>query len=318
MHLRTTLLTIAAGLTACEPSAGPFTQDLPEGALLQTNSEFVIFGLRTTGEADFRDVVLVNGGSAKVELHDIRIEGRDEEAFEIESVIPDFPNEREIPPREAAGIRVQFTSQGRNVNVASLTIESNAANANVLEIELVGPGANDPVPAEPDLHVFRGVEAIKQRPGYAVPVALARYFNLGGDTLEVSGYELTDAVGFQLLPGTPIPSIACAPDGVCLPDAGGAVGCCELACRGSCNGGSWDGQVCEGPCPGNTVGDPNVECSEMTCDPVRLVSGTYQMVPVAFANPSGSGPYDLDIIVSSNDPDQPRRLINIVGDLSAQ
>jgi hypothetical protein len=291
---------LAIGVAACDPSPGPFTEDLPKGAYLYTETETVVFPLRVAGETHVRDVVFVNGGLQKVRLRDVRLE-QSGAAFEVLSTVPRFPDVREIEPRGALGVRVQFESPGRGVVMATLVVESDAANNQAMEIELVGLGADEPLPAVPDIARFESNVEITERSGFDVPVALARFANLGGETLELTQYTLDDTVGFRILPGTPIPSVSCDPAGACDPPAGAAQGCCDLACRGTCNGGLWDGQACSSPCPGLKLGDPEVECLDLTCAPVRAVSGGYVVVPLGFADPNGAGAYGFSLTVHSND-----------------
>lgn len=305
-------LVAVVGLTGCDPSPGPLTSDLPNEPLLQPGTRTVVFALSATDDSDIIDVTFVNGGQRKVELRAIRVEdsaGR----FQIESIVPDFPREKLVEPRGALGVRVRFTSAGRGVTLGKLVVESNAGNGGVQEIELVGPGADDPIPSAPDIAAFETQVSVESRPGYDVPVALARYFNLGGQALTVREYRLRDLTQLTILPGTPVPNLPCEPAGECGPVSDVGQGCCDLACRGICDGGAWDGQTCSGPCPGLLVGDPEVECLDMRCEPVRVVGGDYRVVPIGFADEATSGPYNVAFEVTSNDPDRPTVGIAVQG-----
>lgn len=314
-HATVFVAMVVAGTAGCPETDPVINEDLIEGPQIFSsgNDGIVVFRLTPSGSTDTQDVVLVNGGRARMEIRKVRIEDPSAANFAIVSAVPTVPSV--IHPREALGVRVSFTSPGRGLHLAQLIVESNADNFPTLSIDLVGPGAANPIPPEPDIERIKHPIEISPDTEDGPGSAKVRYINLGGGMLVVSGYTLEDTDNFTILPDVPIPGIACTPEDACMPTDGAPVGCCDLACRGTCDGGVWDTQACDAPCPPTTIGEPDVACLDMTCDLVHVASGSYVVVPVTFTPAApATGPYDVQFRIQSNDPDQPNHNVRIMGD----
>ena len=179
--------------------------------------------------------------------------------------------------RNAIGIPITFTSPGRGVFLASLVFDSNAENIPTYELEVVGPGAAydyDISPIEPDIEFFEDPVMVEPTAAFAQPAAFARFYNLGGRTLTVTDYELSDATNFKFLDGTAEPGARCVYGAICNPDAPPSPECCNggLTCR--CRDFEADGVTCSEiiaqergttapPCPN---GQPECDPYGLYCD----------------------------------------------------
>jgi len=238
------------------------------------------FELARLQEFNTLDAVFINGGCQALELDlaSVRLEGPDAAEFDLGVV---FPEDGRAAARRAVGIPVTFTSPGRGVFLTTLRFDSNAENFPTYELDLIGPGADGRIPEEPDIEFIE--DPVEVAPSAALldpltdeplPVAIVRFYNLGGGTLRVSDYTLADETNFTYLTGTAQPSAPCTYGGVCFPGDGPERGCCMggLACR--CKKFNLDGLTCaevvaqEAPVPAPTCPDGQDDCDPfgLTCN----------------------------------------------------
>lgn len=204
MQMRTwvALGCLALAITACGDDEVEPIAPLPENPQIQ-NQGFATFGLNAPGESASRNIVLANLGRQPLVISDIRLSGQDAGLFSLGTI-----DQSTIGTRETGVIPVTFAGAGVGAYVANVTITSNAENVSSLVVDLlagVGEGQEallEPAEKSLDITIAAGAQAQSK---------VLRYYNLGVDSLIVTGYAFTGAgaASFTLANGTPEPGGAC-------------------------------------------------------------------------------------------------------------
>ncbi len=304
---------------ACNGDGPADSADLPSEPQLLPNSQAGILGFRLVprNESNRVEAVFINGGkkTLKVDLTRLRLEGPGASAFTLGAVVP---ASGEVRSKEAMGIPITFTSPGRGVYLATLVVESNAENLPVYRLDLVGPGGDFVIPDAPDIAFFEDPVPIEQETVLPVPAAVVRFYNLGGRSLNVYEYELSNTTTFRLLRGTAQPGVVCSYGAICGPGDGLEQGCCEGGLRCRCNDYYLDGSTCVCVTPSYPTEPPpaNVTCEQRdaTCADVIITSGQFNALAVVFTDPPpASGTHTTELRVHSNDPDSPIAVVDVTG-----
>ncbi|OGQ78933.1 MAG: hypothetical protein A2289_04090 [Deltaproteobacteria bacterium RIFOXYA12_FULL_58_15] len=266
--------------------------------LLSTNAwEGVLgFDLSVEGASHRIDVVFVNGGCSelKIDVDALRLQGEGAGVFHIGEVDP--PSGK-VAPRGDFIVPITFTSPGRGVYIAELVVESNAANLPVYTLELVGPGAGQRIPDEPDIEFFTSEVTLEDNPFVSVPAGIVRFYNLGGRTLTVDSFVLNDTTNFAFLGGSVDPGATCEYGAICGPGDGPGTGCCAggLKCR------------CE------EFNANGVDCEIPSCADVTVTTGLFHIRGVQFTAEAAAGSHSTTMDVYSNDPDTDPASVNLTG-----
>lgn len=264
---------------------------LPTATIL----DFPVTAANTTGT---QTVGITNGGQADLSLSDVSFSGPDAGLFSLISVSPE---DQVIPSRESAQIVIGFTPTARGVFQASIDISSNASNIPEASLSLVGPSVLTKTgPALPDIEPIDAVVSpLETNPDFCdasgIACASLAYYNLGRDSLVITGYEIENTEAYDFLPlddsaptldaRPPIPGMSCAQNG-------------ESDCDGVEGDPSDDRELF---CFGNGTAE--------TEDDVCAISVPGESFIVFFLEAKGSG--NTTFTINSNDGDEPAITIDL-------
>ena len=157
-----------------------------------------------------KNIVLLNGGSATLEITDVQLTGYqgagDASAFSINAgVLP-----ADIGYNKALALPVTFTPTALGVHLAKVVVTSNAANTPSITFNVVGLASANPLPTAATLAFFPGDGLVSTTD--AGELALVRFTNLGETELTIYGYGITgtDAAAFSLPSDATVPSAECS------------------------------------------------------------------------------------------------------------
>jgi hypothetical protein len=255
--------------------------DLPQKPQIVPNAQAGIMGFELTraGQTSRLDAVFVNGGCEPLIVDTAQVHIENATTDNVFSIGTIYPETGTVSTRGALGIPLSFSPEERGVFLATLVVESNAENYPEYRLELVGPGTAINIPDHADLEFFEREVTIEQTPSVAQPAAIVRFYNLGGRSMSISQYALSDTDTFRFLAGTAQPSAACNPDAVCSPGDGPEKGCCAGGLRCNC-----------------TSGD--VPCSSAQCANVIVTSGRFNLLGVVFTDTASAGDHTTTLTIS--------------------
>lgn len=201
-----TLCCVVMGV-ACGDDEVSTAIDLPEGPQL-VNPGFLAFRLTAPNATAISQIPIVNNGNKPLVINTVSIAGQDAARFTLGQ-----PIESEIRPRSATAIPVTFRPNAVGAYVASVTINSNAANFPDFIVDLVAPAGTG---NEANLQVADRTVTITVPAGDTEARGVVRYYNVGKESLVITGYEFSGggAASFSLADGTPIPGKACTVNGL--------------------------------------------------------------------------------------------------------
>lgn len=180
---------------------------LPDGPQL-VNPGFLAIRLTAPGAQTVSQIPIVNLGRDPLVISSVSIAGQDASRFTLGT-----PIESTINPRTATSIPITFRPNVVGGYVANVTINSNAANFPEFIVDVVGPsGSGD----DPNLQVADKSVSVTIPAGAAEGRGVLRYYNVGRNSLIVTGYEFTGggAAAFSLANGTPVPGGNCTANGL--------------------------------------------------------------------------------------------------------
>lgn len=182
-------------------------EQLPDGPQL-VNPGFLAFALTAPGAQKVSQIPIVNLGRNPLTISSVSIAGQDAARFTLGT-----PIESTINPRQATSIPITFRPNEVGGYVANVTINSNAANFPEFIVDVVGPSGTG---NDPNLQTADSSVTIQVPAGAAEGRGVLRYYNVGRNSLVVTGYEFTGggAASFSLATGTPQPGKACTANGL--------------------------------------------------------------------------------------------------------
>jgi len=280
---------LAFGLVGCnDDTPAPAIDELPQLPQILPNAQEGVIGFPLTlqGDSPTLDAVFVNGGMDDLVISNAAISNDSHGVFSMT-----MPQSLTVESRHAIGFPVTFTSPGRGIYIGDLVVTSNAANFPSLTLQLVAPGAGLRIPDVADIEPFETTVQVQAVAGLEVPAAMVRLYNLGGSSLEITGYTLSDTTNFRFLKGTALPSTACNILGACVPASPtDKRGCCGvLQC------------VTESP------------AVDGVCSPVIVARGRFVLLGVTWTDTAAAGAHTTDLAIASNDPDQSVLTVSVTG-----
>jgi hypothetical protein len=188
---------------ACGDEQVSTAEDLPDGPQL-INPGFLAFGLTEPGGQRISQIPIVNLGRDPLTISAVSIAGQDATRFTLGQ-----PIESIINPRKATSVPITFRPNVTGAYVANVTINSNAENFPVFVVDVVGPSGDGD---EPNLQAADKTVSITVPAGAAEGRGVLRYYNVGRESLFITGYEFigAGAASFSLAEGTPRPGDPCA------------------------------------------------------------------------------------------------------------
>ncbi len=115
-----------------------------QGPIISSDKTTLDFRNVEIGKSIIADVVIYNTGTGDLNISNIRIDNDTDEAFSVE--VGGDPGT--VPPDGERTITIKFTAKKKGLHSAILAIMSNAGNASVYNVELVGNGFASGVPDE--------------------------------------------------------------------------------------------------------------------------------------------------------------------------
>lgn len=185
--------------TGNEPGATWSPVDATEPLLVVDDSP-LDFGEVLAGESAERQVTLANGGDGELRIDDLRIDG--DEEFVLLDPVPET-----VAPGEAVLLRVEFAALDDDEHEATLRIETDDAEAGLVEIPLLAAALAPRILLTPATWVFPGVAV-----GCTAEVTL-EIRNLGNAPLHVADMEYSGDSDLELL-DPPDLTAALQPQGV--------------------------------------------------------------------------------------------------------
>ncbi len=174
-----------------------------QGPLISSDKKTLDFRNIEIGKSIIADVVIYNTGTEDLNITSIRIDNNADDAYSIES----GGDPGTIAPNGERTITVKFTAKKKGLHSAILAIVSNAGNASVYSIELVGNGFATGVPDE--ITSNDGVITLKATPNplgengtitYSLNTANTGSFRMY--LMDMSGRTVMDLVSGSVPSGT--------------------------------------------------------------------------------------------------------------------
>ncbi|MEZ0310664.1 MAG: choice-of-anchor D domain-containing protein [Myxococcota bacterium] len=187
---------------ACGDEEVSTAEPLPDGPQL-VNPGFLAFDLTAPGGQRVSQIPVVNLGRDPLTISGVSIAGQDATRFTLGQ-----PIQSTVNPRQATSIPITFRPNVVGAYVANVTIASNAANFPEFVVDVVAPSGNGD---EPNLQVADKTVSITVPAGAPEGRGVLRYYNVGRESLVITGYSFigAGAASFSLAQGTPTPGNAC-------------------------------------------------------------------------------------------------------------
>lgn len=196
-----------AMIAACGDDDESTAVELSERPQL-VNQGYLSFPLTVPGETASTVVPIGNYGREQLVISSITGGGQDQATFAIGE-----PSATTISARDAMSIPVSFTPPEEGAYFSTVTIISNAENFPTFIVDLLGPAGDRD---SPSLHIAEKSLAIAIPAGEERQRGVIRYYNVGRESLVVTGYAFGGASpgSFALADGTTVPGGPCTANGL--------------------------------------------------------------------------------------------------------